>query len=194
MGESDVITIVSGLPRSGTSMMMKMLEAGGMEVVTDSIRRPDVDNPLGYYEFERVKKIKDDASWLPDARGKVFKMVSMLLFDLPADYAYRVVFMKRDIGEMLDSQEKMLRRLGKEDTSGGREKMAAIYRAHLGQVEDWLAGRKNVEVLYINYRDVIEDPEGNALKVNGFLGGALDAGKMAGAVDGSLYRNRAEPR
>ena len=88
-----IIKIVSGLPRSGTSLMMQMLDSGGMEVVTDNIRTADVDNPKGYYEFERVKKIKEDSSWLKDTRGKVFKMVSMLLYDLPSDEEYKIIFM-----------------------------------------------------------------------------------------------------
>src|SRR5947209_18564630 len=107
------IVIVSGLPRSGTSLMMQMLEAGGLEVVTDGIRAADTDNPRGYYEFERVKKIKTDAAWLPGARGKAVKMVSQLLYDLPAGEAYRILFMDRDLDEVLASQEKMLARLGR---------------------------------------------------------------------------------
>src|SRR6516162_8939972 len=107
------ITIVSGLPRSGTSLMMQMLDYGGMEVVTDNIRTADTDNPKGYYEYEIVKKIKQDISWLPATRGKAFKMVSQLLYDLPANETYRIIFMERDMDETLLSQEKMLQRLGR---------------------------------------------------------------------------------
>ena len=113
MSLTSEIIIVSGLPRSGTSLMMQMLHQGGIPVVTDEIRTADTDNPRGYYEFERVKKTKEDSSWLPDARGKVVKMVSSLLYDLPATEAYRIVFMRRDIDEMLESQEKMLARLSR---------------------------------------------------------------------------------
>ena len=98
--------------------MMKMLEAGGMDVVVDHIRKADEDNPLGYYEFEKVKRIKEDASWLDDTRGKVFKMVSMLLYDLPADRQYRVIFMKRKMAEMLASQRRMLDRKGSRGAAG----------------------------------------------------------------------------
>ncbi|HLB25802.1 MAG TPA: adenylyl-sulfate kinase, partial [Nitrospirota bacterium] len=105
--EKGFVTIVSGLPRTGTSLMMKMLEAGGMPVVTDSIRGADVDNPNGYYEFEKVKEIKKDKAWLMDARGKAFKMVSMLLPDLPREFRYKVVFMEREMSEVLASQKKM---------------------------------------------------------------------------------------
>ena len=105
------IIIVSGLPRSGTSLMMQMLDNGGVPVVTDHIRTADTDNPRGYYEFEQVKKIKEDVSWLPETRGKAFKMVSQLLYELPASERYRIIFMERDLDEMLLSQEKMLARL-----------------------------------------------------------------------------------
>src|SRR4051794_24782005 len=107
------IVIVAGLPRSGTSLMCQMLDNGGVEVVTDSIRTPDTDNPRGYFELEKVKRIKADASWLPEARGKAFKMVSQLLYDLPSTERYRVIFMRRDLDEVLVSQEKMLERLGR---------------------------------------------------------------------------------
>ena len=110
--DSEII-IVSGLPRCGTSLMMQMLVQGGFEAVTDHIRAADTDNPRGYYELEKVKKLKEDASWLPETRGKVVKMVSQLLFDLPAGERYRVIFMQRDLDEMLASQEKMLERLNR---------------------------------------------------------------------------------
>ena len=118
MDSSEFMAIVSGLPRSGTSMMMQMLEAGGMEVLTDGIRQANEDNPRGYYEFERVKQIKEDPGWLEEAQGKVVKMVSMLLFDLPAGYRYRIVFMRREMREILTSQRVMLERLGQGDTGG----------------------------------------------------------------------------
>src|SRR5216684_2403419 len=110
--DSEII-VVSGLPRSGTSLMMQMLAAGGIEIVTDAVRTADCDNPRGYLEFERVKKIKHDRSWLPEARDKAFKMVSQLLYDLPPSEHYRIVFMERDMDETLRSQEKMLERLGR---------------------------------------------------------------------------------
>ena len=115
--DSEII-IVSGLPRCGTSLMMQMLVQGGFEAVTDHIRTADTDNPRGYYELEKVKKIKEDASWLPETRGKVVKMVSQLLFDLPASERYRVIFMQRDLDEMLASQEKMLERLNRPSAPG----------------------------------------------------------------------------
>lgn len=185
---SSEITIVSGLPRSGTSLMMQMIDQGGIEAVTDNIRTPDRDNPRGYYEFEIVKKIKEDVSWLPETRGKVFKMVSQLLYDLPADESYRIVFMRRDFDEMLLSQEKMLARLGR--PAAPRDEIKGAFTRHLEQLFAWLGKQPNMKVLEVHYQDVVADPTEQARKVAAFLDGRVDAEKMAAAVDPSLYRNR----
>jgi hypothetical protein len=182
------VIVVSGLPRSGTSLLMQMLHGGGVEVLTDNVRAADVDNPRGYYELERVKHIKQDASWLPEARGKAFKMVSLLLYDLPPGESYRVVFMERDLDEMLLSQEQMLRRLGK--VPGPRGEMRRAYEKHLARLHEWLARQPNVAVLRVNYGDLVERPREQAERVAHFLGGAVDVAEMAQAVDASLYRNR----
>ncbi len=183
------ITIVSGLPRSGTSLMMKMLEAGGMEIVIDHIRKADVDNPQGYYEFEKVKKIKDDSSWLKDTYGKVFKMISLLLLDLPLTESYKFIFMQRNMDEILASQTKMLKRLGREPSADDK-KMAVYYNKHLEKVFKWIENNRNVDTLFISYNDIIQAPADGAEKINRFLGGFLDVEKMIGVVDTSLYRNR----
>jgi len=182
------ITIVSGLPRSGTSLMMQMIDQGGIEAVTDNIRTPDRDNPRGYYEFEIVKKIKEDASWLPETRGKVFKMVSQLLYDLPPSESYRIVFMRRDFDEMLLSQEKMLERLGR--PAAPRDEIKRAFTRHLDQLFAWLEKQPNMKTLFVHYQDVVADPLEQARKVAAFLDGRVDADKMAAAVDPSLYRNR----
>jgi len=185
------IIIVSGLPRSGTSLMMQMLDNGGVPVVTDHIRTADQDNPRGYYEYERVKKIKEDVSWLPEARGKAFKMVSQLLYELPSSERYRIIFMERDLDEMLSSQDKMLARLNK--PSAPRAAIERAFREHLRRVRVWLAGQPNIEVLFVSYNDLVERPEGEAERVSAFLGGKADAGSMSKTVDPSLYRNRKIP-
>jgi hypothetical protein len=182
------IVIVSGLPRSGTSLMMQMLASGGMEVVTDNLRTADTDNPRGYLELEKAKKVKQDASWLPETRGKTFKMVSQLLYDLPATERYRILFMERDLDEVLRSQEKMLERLG--GTAGPREQMTRAFTLHLERLHAWLAQQRNMEVLCVRYNDLVGQPEEQASRVCEFLGGRLDAEKMVQAVDPSLYRNR----
>ena len=183
------IAIVSGLPRSGTSMMMKMLHAGGIEPVSDGLREADVDNPNGYYEFERAKKIKEDRDWLPDACGKVVKMVSMLLFDLPADHRYKVVFMRRDMDEILTSQHKMLERLG---TPSGipNDRMATLFGKHLDKITEWLAHQPHIETRYVQYRDALADPARTAAELNRFFDGILDEQAMTAVVDPSLYRNK----
>jgi hypothetical protein len=182
------IIIVSGLPRSGTSLMMQMLAQGGYEAVTDHIRTADTDNPRGYYELEKVKKIKEDASWLPEKRGKVFKMVSQLLFDLPSSERYRVIFMERDLDEMLVSQERMLERLNR--PAAPREAVKGAFTRHLEKLHAWLDRQEHIRVLRVNYRELVEHPEHMARRVNDFLGGEGDVEAMGAAVDPSLYRNR----
>lgn len=187
------VTIVSGLPRSGTSMMMRAIEAGGQASLTDQIRKADEDNPKGYYEFEPVKKTKEDPSWLQQAAGKkVVKMVYRLLYDLPPDYEYRVIFMQRNIDEVLASQRKMLHRSGKPAGSVPDAQMKAMFGAELKRCEYWLSEQKNFSVLYVQYIDMIREPLEQAVRVNDFLGGCLDIKAMAASVDPSLYRNRSK--
>lgn len=186
-----MITIVSGLPRSGTSMMMKMLETGGINVVVDNLRKADEDNPRGYYEFENVKKIKEDSSWLNAVKGKAVKMVSMLLFDLPSDIDYRIVFMKRNMDEILSSQKTMLERKGEANTTN-IEELRILFKKHLHEIEKWLAEQKNIKVLYVSYNDMIENPHEHILIINNFLDNKLDTDKMIGVVDRSLYRKRSD--
>ena len=186
----DFITIVSGLPRSGTSMMMQVLEAGGLPALKDDVRVADEDNPKGYYEFERVKQIAQDQAWLQDAQGRVVKMVSALLLQLPNTYTYKVVFMRRKMQEVLASQKAMLSRKGEAPSPVSDDKMAALFRKHLDQVEKWLAEQPNIEVVYVHYHEVLAEPRPQMERINTFLGGTLDAEKMVSVVDRTLYRQR----
>lgn len=189
--DSKAVVIVSGLPRSGTSMMMKMLEAGGQAILTDNLREADANNPKGYYEFERVKQMKDgDLAWLSDAVGKVVKIVTGLIMFLPSGYNYKIVFMRRDLNEILSSQKKMLGRLGKEDDNIPDDKMAKVYEEHLKEVRGWLIRQPNIETLYVNYNSMVKDPTEALNKINDFLGGSMDVSVMAGVVDKELYRER----
>jgi hypothetical protein len=191
MMDPKTVIVVSGLPRSGTSMMMKMLEAGGLQILTDNLREADANNPKGYYEFERVKQLKDgDLAWLSDAAGKVVKIVTGLITYLPPEYKYKVIFMKRDLNEVLSSQKKMLGRLGKEDDNIPDDKMSKVYEEHLKQVKGWLVRQPNIEMLYVNYNTMVADPTESLQKVNEFLGGNMDVKVMAGVVDKELYRER----
>jgi hypothetical protein len=184
------ITIVSGLPRSGTSMMMRMLEAGGISIVTDNKRKADQDNPRGYYELEKVKKVKEDSTWLEKCRGKAFKMVSMLLYDLPPNEDYKIIFVQRNMAEMLDSQKIMLRRRGKDANKVSDDQMAQTYEKHLQVLSGWIAKQANFDVIYVKYNDVINNPSENAARVARFLKNRLDIDKMAAVVEKSLYRQR----
>jgi hypothetical protein len=189
--EAKTITIVSGLPRSGTSMMMKMLETGGIPPLTDELRTADSDNPRGYYEFERVKRMdKGDTEWLSDAEGKSVKVISALLKHLPGEYQYQVIFMKRSMAEILASQRKMLDRRGEDSDKMDDDQMAMLFHKHLTSVEQWLAAQSNMSVLEVNYREVLDDPLAQIERLNRFLGGQLDRDNMVAVVDPVLYRNR----
>jgi len=187
------IIIVSGLPRSGTSMAMKMLEATGLPIVSDGIRTADEDNPKGYYELERVKDLanENDFTWLEDAKGKAVKIISYLLKELPPDYNYKVLFMRRDLSEVLASQQKMLQR--RDETSDTQdERMVELYENDLWKANYLLEHQPQFELLGVHYRQVLDQPLQAAREINEFLGGQLDVDKMAAVVDPDLYRNRAE--
>lgn len=185
------IIIVSGLPRSGTSMMMKMLAAGGVPPLTDALRAADTDNPKGYYEFERVKQLdKGDVAWLPMAQGKAVKVISFLLQYLPPDQTYQVIFLRRNIDEILASQRKMLVHRGEDPAQMDDAQVAAMFVRHIELVEKWLQRRPNVETLYIHYSDMMADPTKPIGRIARFLGRDLDQIAMARTVDPGLYRNR----
>jgi hypothetical protein len=189
---STPIIVVSGLPRSGTSMMMKMLEAGGLDLVIDGQRRADEDNPKGYYEFERVKQLnKGDQDWLPEAQGKGVKIISALLQHLPSAYTYRVIFMEREMQEILASQKKMLVRRAKPTDQVDDETLAALYGQHLAKVQAWLAAQPFISVLPVSYNQLLQEPYPYLHRLNQFLEMQLDVDKMAVTVDPALYRNQA---
>ncbi|WP_442485353.1 sulfotransferase domain-containing protein [Aeoliella sp. SH292] len=184
------LTIVSGLPRSGTSMMMRMMETGGLPVMIDLIREADDDNPNGYYEFEAVKHTKEDASWLDDSDGKVVKMVYRLLYDLPEDRTYYVLFMGRHLDEVLASQRVMLERHGNGADGITDAQMRAMFQAEIDKFFKWIADRPCFKMIRVDYNNLLADPKAELTKVNEFLGGGLDVEAMAATVDPSLYRNR----
>jgi len=185
-----MITIVSGLPRSGTSLLMKMLEAGGLPALTDETREADEDNPKGYYEFERVKKLKEGSSWLDQAEGKALKVISMLLYDLPTDREYKVIFMERKMEEILASQAAMLARRGESGGGPSDEEMTRHYEKHLEKLARWLEEQRHLHVMRCSYNEMVADPRAGAEKVAEFLGLDLDVDGMVKAVEPSLYRQR----
>ena len=186
----DCVTIVSGLPRSGTSLMMQMLQAGGLSLLTDERRAADKHNPRGYFEYEAVKNSRVDVSWLEQARGRAVKVIHLLLRHLPVDRPYRVLFMLRDVQEVIASQRTMLKASGRGGAQIPDDKLAGVFEQQLLEVRGWLAARPNFRVLYVNYRDVLGDPFAAAQTIALFLGGKLDVSAMAGVVDRTLYRQR----
>jgi hypothetical protein len=182
------IVIVSGLPRSGTTLMMQMLDRGGIRALTDEIRAADTDNPRGYLEYERAKKTKADPSWLPAARGKAVKMVSALLYDLPPTEKYRIIFMNRDLDEVLESQEKMLKRLGR--AAAPRDQLQQSFGIHLDRLYQWLPTQTHLQVLQISYNDLINDPKTEVDRIASFLDDIPAREEMLSAIDPALYRNR----
>jgi LPS sulfotransferase NodH len=184
-----VITIVSGLPRSGTSLMMQMLEAGGMPIVTDFQREPDVDNPRGYFEWEPAKLLPKEPHRIDEAEGKAVKVVSQLLLSLPEGRDYKVIFMERPLPEVLASQDKMLARRGT-NVAADPLALANAFHDHMREVVAWLEERPQIPVHRVGFRKLLRDPGGTAASVCAFLALDLDAESMALQVDPNLYRNR----
>jgi len=187
----NTIIVVSGLPRSGTSMMMNMLESGGLELLTDGVRKADDDNPLGYYEYEAVKRLREgDNCWVKNARGKVVKIISYLLTNLPEKNHYHVIFMQRDLDEVLASQRKMIIRRGENPDKIDDKKMKTILQNHLDEIDAWINQQDNIARIYMPYRKIINDPHLYIEKLTQFLGFPLDTESMIRVVDPGLYRQR----
>jgi hypothetical protein len=185
-----MITIVSGLPRSGTSLMMQMLTAGGMPVLSDGERKADTDNPKGYLEWERIKQLPKDPSLIAEAENKAVKVISQLLLSLPDGHEYRIIFMQRPLPEILKSQEEMLRRRGNADAIGDNTPIEEAFQRHLVETSQWMARQSNMQVLRVHYHRVLREPVAVAEEVSKFLGRELDLEAMVEQVDGNLYRNR----
>lgn len=184
------VVIVSGLPRSGTSMMMKMLESGGVPVLADDQRKADIDNVNGYYEFQAALKIKQDDSWLEGADHKAVKMVYQLLYDLPASHKYRVLMMRREMNEILASQKKMLARLGKPVDVISDAKMAEFFNAGLAKFYAWVEQQPQIQLIDVDYNRMVADPLPLIDQIDQLLGGGLNKQAMAEVVQPELYRNR----
>lgn len=184
------ITIVSGLPRSGTSLMMQMLEAGGMSILSDYQRAADEDNPGGYYEYEPVKQLKSNPASIEAARGKVVKIISELLTAVPPHYRYTVIFMRRSMAEILASQRHMLIRRGKATDNIDDAALGALFEKHLRRVESWLAQQQHIQTCFISYNELVANPPPHIQTVNRCLGGQLDEQRMARVIDQKLYRQR----
>lgn len=185
-----MITVVSGLPRSGTSLMMQMLAAGGLPVLSDGERAADASNPRGYYEWERIKTLPRDPDCIAEGEGKAVKVISALLAGLPRKFSYRVLFMQRPLAEVEASQRAMIRRLGTQDSALDAERMILALEAHLKQVKNRLDERPDLPVLYVDYHSLLEDARAAAGSIAEFLALPLDVQAMARQVDPTLYRER----
>jgi len=185
-----MIVIVSGLPRSGTSLMMQMLQAGGMPLLIDELRPADANNPHGYWEYEPVKRLQQDNSWIPQAEGKAVKVVSALLQYLPPQHTYKIIFMQRPLQEVLASQAVMLERQGAQGGKADDQTLGVVFAQHLDRTEHWLATQKHMTVLYVHYHETMANPVATATCVAQFLDLPLAVDAMARAVDPRLYRQR----
>jgi hypothetical protein len=191
------ITVVSGLPRSGTSLMMQALAAGGLPPLTDDRRAPDASNPRGYLEFEAVKRLKVDRSWLPQARGRAIKIIHLLLPELieaAGENEFRIVLMRRPMEEILASQRAMLARQGRAGAALPDAQLGALFADQMERVERLLAGRPEFRICTVHYPALVANPETETARVNLFLGGKLDEAAMARAVEPALYRERIDRR
>lgn len=188
---SNIITAVSGLPRSGTSLMMQILEAAEIPILNDGIRTADNDNPEGYYEFERVKQLnKGDHEWLAEAGGKAIKIISALIPHLPSQYTYRILFVQRNLKEVLASQRKMLIQRGEATDEVSDADLELMFTRHLKQVQDWISRQPNISVLYVNYNQLVDNPEPWISQIMEFLQLEADGKEMVNVVKPTLYRNR----
>jgi hypothetical protein len=183
----DTIVVVSGIPRSGTSMMMQMLDIGGIEILSDHKRKADKSNPKGYYELSAVKNLAKDNSCIKEAPGKAVKVISQLLEYLPKEFTYKIIFMLRDMEEIIKSQQKML---GKEDSEKEIEIIKKIFVRDIRKVDDWTEKNQNVDIFKISYTDILNNPLKEIDKINSFLGLELNAEKMSEIVDPKLYRSK----
>ena len=183
------IIIVSGLPRSGTSMMMRMLAEGGLPVITDELRRPDSDNPKGYFEFETVRQMSEGSvEWLESSGGKAVKVISALLEYLPPSYAYKIIFLERDVHEILASQRKMLMNRNEKEM-GNEAEIEVQIQKHLSAMKPWLVRQPNMEVLYVNYNSLMAKPESLCGQITEFLELPLNQSRMLAVPDQHLYLN-----
>jgi len=185
-----MITVVSGIPRSGTSLMMQMMAAGGMPVLTDGQRSADANNPRGYFELESVKSLSRNQDVMAQADGKVVKVISSLLPSLPRQFEYRVIFMCRPLEEVISSQNRMLERLGKEVPPTPTASVVAAFEEHLKKIRSWLSQQSNLAVLYVEYAAVLETPEEQTRRICSFLGRDLDAAAMIRQIEHSLHREK----
>jgi hypothetical protein len=191
MNENEII-VVSGLPRSGTSLMMQILQSLNVELFTDQKRTADSSNPKGYFEHELVKTLEHDASWLYEAKGKALKIVSPLLIYLPLNINFKIIFMIRNYDEIIQSQKKMLNEDEKEDSLTKSEMLKKIFDKDIKQAKNWIKKNPDCEALYISYKKLIEHPDSEIKKIAEFLEIHTELKNAISVVDKNLYRTKFE--
>ncbi|MFM6935543.1 MAG: sulfotransferase domain-containing protein [Flavobacteriales bacterium] len=182
-----MITLVTGIPRSGTSLMMQLCQAANDDIYCDAIRQEDINNPKGYFELEAVKGIVKDQSFLQNAEGKTIKIVAPLVTFIDLSFNYRVIFMLRDLDEVLSSQEKML---GK-DQQDQREKLKSVYQLHIEKSRKFLSAN-HIPFLEMEHRQLFLEPEQSLKQLIDFCEWDVTVEQLKKVIDGSLYRNRKE--
>ena len=185
----EIVTVVSGLPRSGTSMLMQMLQAGGYACLVDEERKPDEDNPKGYFEYGKVKRLRTENAWLAEAKGKALKIIAQQLPFLPPGQTYRVIFLERDLAEIIASQKAMLKRQNRKGARLSDERLRETFARQVRQVRELLTARQ-IPVLYLTHQEAMEAPERTVKRLKEFIGQDLDEYAMGGVVDPELYRQR----
>lgn len=198
MASAEPIIVVSGLPRSGTSLMMRLLEAAAVPVLQDAARPPDESNPRGYYELSAVRATATDARWVARAPGHAVKVIHRLLAALPRDRVYRVIVMRRPMREVVASQDRMLARLG--EPAAGRlgepaaglpsARLEAVLAAQLEEATALLDREPCFTWMGVDVHALIDDPETEIARVLDFLGLPARPAGLAHVVEPALLGER----
>jgi len=187
MDTNDII-VVTGLPRSGTSLMMQILQSMGIKLFIDKHRAPDQSNPKGYFEHELVKTIERNNFWIKDAKGKAIKIVSPLLMYLPVNINYKIIFMNRLLDEIIQSQERMLSERGKENNTINSEVLKQIFIKDLNLSRKWIAKQSQSKYLEISHSKLLENPKPELEKIKTFLDIPIDLRSTIKVIDKKLYQ------
>lgn len=167
-------------------MMMSMLGAGGIDLLVDDHRPVDDSNSNGYFEYEPVLSTRDSTEWVPLAEGKAVKVIYALLDSLPSSFDYRVIFMLRDIGDVVESQTRMLERNGQSGAATSKQRLVEIFEKERQRSLHWLREQANFDLLAVEYESIIRNPQKKSREIVDFLGGNLDESSMAASVNPSL--------
>ena len=185
------LVIVTGLPRSGTSLVMSLLAAGGHPILEDHRRAPDPDNPRGYYEFEPVKSLMRDNTWLHAHAGQAIKIISTLLPFIPPDLPLDVIWIQRHLPEVLASQSTMLMRAGK-PLAANPALLATAFQKQTMATEAFLTRRPRTRVLALQHHELLQSPVQQISRLLDFLPSLQNESKMLQTIDPALHRQRLE--